>query len=48
LPGAAGDNHPIARHLLIMTDNAIDPRIALMRSADALHLSLTDARRARS
>jgi 16S rRNA (guanine527-N7)-methyltransferase len=36
LPGAAGDNHPIARHLLIMTDNAIDPRIALMRSADAL------------
>jgi hypothetical protein len=43
LPGAAGDNHPIARHLLIMTDNAIDPRIALMRSADALHLSLTEA-----
>ena len=26
-----------------MTDNAIDPRIALMRSADALHLSLTEA-----
>jgi hypothetical protein len=32
----------------IMTDNAIDPRIALMRSADALHLSLTERRRARS
>ncbi|MBK9198751.1 16S rRNA (guanine(527)-N(7))-methyltransferase RsmG [Candidatus Skiveiella danica] len=26
-----------------MTDTAIDPRIALMRSADALHLSLTEA-----
>ncbi len=26
-----------------MTDTAIDPRIALMRSADAQHLSLTEA-----